>query len=261
MHERLDRTDRQPVHHLETGRYDSRPDDRGDRVTCLFQIVEARQHTSRLLRRRRQLDGNLGDDRQQAFRAGDQREQVVTGGIERLAAELDHVAIDQHRAHSPDIVHGQAVLQAVHAAGVFGDVAADRARDLRRRIRRVIQAMDGSRLRYRQIAHARLHDSAAGQRIDRQNALEFRQRQDDALAAGRRTAGQSGAGAARDHRQARRMAQSKDADDLCLVFREQHGERLFAEQRQAVALIGSRPLGRGDDRRRRKYVAKRGKQG
>ena len=57
------------------------------------------------------------------------------------------------------------------------------------------------------------------------------------------------------------MTESKDADYLCLVFRQQHRQRLFAEQRQPIAFIGSRPLGRGDDSRRRKYVAKCGEQG
>ncbi len=45
---------------------------------------------------RRQLDGHLGDDRQQAFGTRDQREQIVARRIEAFAAELDDLAVDQH---------------------------------------------------------------------------------------------------------------------------------------------------------------------
>ena len=43
----------------------------------------------------------------------------------------------------------------MHAARVLGDVAADRARDLRRRIRRVVEAVRRRRLGDREVAHAR----------------------------------------------------------------------------------------------------------
>ncbi len=222
------------------------------------EIVEARQHASRLLRIRRELDGDFGDHRQQAFRTVDQREQVVTGGIERFAAEFDDVAVDQNGAHAPHIVHGEAILQAVHAAGVFGDIAADSARDLRRWVGRIVEAVHRGRLRDPKIAHARLDDGSATQWIDRENAIEFRQRKDDALAVRRGAARESGAGTARDHRQPRRMTEFQDADDLCFVLRQQHRQRLLTKQRQPIAFIGPRPLGGGDDRRRREEVGKRG---
>ena len=130
-------------------------------------VVERRERDLRDLRLRRQLHGDLGDDREQALGAVDEREQVVAGAVQRVAAELDDLAGDQHAAHAPHVVHGEPVLEAVHAAGVLGDVAADRARDLRRRIRRVVEAVRRRRFGDREVAHAGLHDGGARERVDR----------------------------------------------------------------------------------------------
>ena len=50
------------------------------------------------------------------------------------------VAVGEDHARGEDVVRREAVLQAVRAAGVLGDVAADRADALRRRIGRVVPA-------------------------------------------------------------------------------------------------------------------------
>ena len=68
-------------------------------------------------------------------------EQVVALGVEMLAAEPDHLAVDQHHLDAEHVVGGQAVFQAMHAAGILRDVAADRAGDLRGRIGRVVEAL------------------------------------------------------------------------------------------------------------------------
>ena len=83
---------------------------------------------------------HLGDDAEQPFRAGHDAEQVVAVGIEMLAAEADDLAGHQHHLEAEHVVGGQAVFQAVHAAGILRDVAADGAGDLRGRIGRVIEA-------------------------------------------------------------------------------------------------------------------------
>ena len=60
--------------------------------------------------------------------------------VERLAAELDDVAVGQHDRQPGHVVDREAVLEAVRAARVLGDVAADRADLLARRIGRVEEA-------------------------------------------------------------------------------------------------------------------------
>ena len=67
------------------------------------------------------------------------------GRIEHGAAEVHQLAVRQHRFDAEHVVHGEAVLQAVRAAGVLGDVAADRADDLARRIGRVVAARTARR--------------------------------------------------------------------------------------------------------------------
>ena len=138
-----------------------------DRRARLLDVVERGERHLRRLRLRQQLDGDLGGDREQALAAVDERQQVVARAVERVAAELDDLAGDQHAAHAAHVVHGEPVLEAMHAAGVLGDVAADRAGDLRRRIRRVVEAVRRGGLRNREVAHAGLHDGRARQRVDR----------------------------------------------------------------------------------------------
>ncbi len=77
-------------------------------------------------------------------------------------------------AHAQYVVQRQPVFQAMHAAGILGHVAADRARDLARRIRSVVQTMRRRRLGDREIANAGLDRGGARERVDSQNAIELR---------------------------------------------------------------------------------------
>ncbi len=63
--------------------------------------------------------------------------QIVAGRVERFAAEVDQRAVGQNDFEAEDVRGGEAVFQAVRAAGVFRDVAADAAHGLRRGIGRV----------------------------------------------------------------------------------------------------------------------------
>ena len=59
-----------------------------------------------------------------------------------------HVAVGQHDHGAEHVVDREAVLQAVRAAGVLGEVAADRAHLLARRVGRVVEAVRGDRFRH-----------------------------------------------------------------------------------------------------------------
>ena len=56
-----------------------------------------------------------------------------------VALQPDHLAVGQHDSQPSTWFVGEAVLQAVGAAGVLGDVAADRAHLLARRVGRVVE--------------------------------------------------------------------------------------------------------------------------
>ena len=139
------------------------------------------------------------------------------------------------------VVHRQAVLQAMHAAGVLGDVAADRAGDLARRVGRVVQAVAARPLRRsrgcaRPAAPARCARSGS----IAQDAVELRERQQHAVAdaAARRPTG-------RCRRRAARPAPAVDGRscrmrcDLLFGLRQRDHHRQLAVRGQAVAFVGS----------------------
>ena len=136
----------------------------GHRMPALRTSSNRQRCTRRLAASATSLHRHLGDDGEHAFRADHQREQIEPGGVEAVAADLDRSpSIVRPRSFSM-LCTRQAVLEAMHAAGVFGDVAADRARDLATRVRRVVEAVWRRRLGNRQIAHARLHRGGSCQR-------------------------------------------------------------------------------------------------
>ena len=226
------------VHHFQPGRNDAGRDHGGGGVAGLFHVVERGEDHARGLRLGHQLDRDFGSHCEHALGAHDQREQVIARRIERLAAEFDQLALDGAAAHTQHIVHGEAVLEAVHAARVLGYVAAHAAGDLRRGIGRIVEAVRRGRLGNGEVAHARLHPRDARHRIEREDALHLRQRQQHALAVRQRAARKAGAGAARHHRQLEFAAGAQHAADLVLVLRQRHHHGQRAIRRQTVAFIG-----------------------
>ncbi|MQM40248.1 hypothetical protein KBTX_04295 [wastewater metagenome] len=152
----LRRLDRRAVHHLQSARDHAGGDDRRDRVAAVLDVVE-RGHEHGFRRRLGQkLHGDLHDHREHALGTVHQRQQVIAGGVRGLRADGYQLAVDGHCGHLEDVVHGQPVLQAVHAAGVLGDVAADGAGDLGGGIRCIVQPVGGGGLGDRKVAHAGL---------------------------------------------------------------------------------------------------------
>ena len=156
MDEFLDRMDGRPVHHLDAGRNDAGADDAADAGPGVPGVGEADQHGARAFRLLEDADRHLGDDAEQPFGTDEQAEQVVSSGIEMLAAEPDDVAIDQHDLAAQHVVGGQPVFEAVHAARVLRDIAADGAGDLRGRVGGVVEAAVGDGLGDREIGDARV---------------------------------------------------------------------------------------------------------
>ena len=76
----------------------------------------------------------------------------------------------------------------MNAARILGDIAADRAGDLRRWVGCVIKAIRRDRFGDREIAHARLHDGCPRIAVDRKNPLEFGERKNDTGRYGQRAA-------------------------------------------------------------------------
>ena len=217
MHELLGRVDRRPVHHLHAAGDDAGADDARDAVAGVLRAREADQHRARGLRLLQDAHGDLGDDAEQPFRAGDDAEQVVAAGVEMLAADPHHLAGHQHQLAAEHVVGGHAVFQAMHAAGILRHVAADGAGDLRGRVGRVVEAGVLDRLGDREVGHARLRHHHAVVEVDLADAVELGHAEQHAVGERQRAAGQRGAGAARHHLDALAMAIARGSRLTCSV--------------------------------------------
>ena len=121
-------TDRGAVHHLEAGRDDPARHDRGHRVACAPEVVEGGEHDPRRLLLREEPHGHLHDDPEHPLRPGDEGEEVIAGGVERLAPQGEEPSLDIDHLDLEDVVDGEPVLETVEPPRVLGDVPADGAR-------------------------------------------------------------------------------------------------------------------------------------
>jgi len=172
--ERLSRMNGELVHHLDAARNNPGADDVTDAGRRRRRGGKADQQGAGDLRSFQDSHRHLGDDAEQPFRTDDNAEQIVTGGVEMLAAKPDDLAGDQRDLTAQHVVGRHAVFEAVNAAGILRDIAADRAGDLRRRIGRIVEALVLHGLRDGEIGHARFHDRNPVGEIDLADAVEFR---------------------------------------------------------------------------------------
>src|SRR5262249_30918499 len=107
-------------------------------------------------------------------RAVDQPEHVVAGSIEMLSADAEDLARHQHDFTAKHVVGRHTVFQAMHTAGILRHVAANSAGNLRRRVRRVVEAGFGDGIAHREVRDTRLHDGHAIVEIDFADAVKLR---------------------------------------------------------------------------------------
>ena len=159
-----------------------------------------------------------------------------------------------------DVVHRQAVLEAMHAAGVFADVAADGAGDLRRRIGRVVEAEGAAASEIARLRTPGCTRAVRDTGSTRDDPVESRERQHHAGGMRHRAAGQAGAGAARDHRHLQRVAHLQDprapaprsaaAPPPSAVAGRRSGRRIRTDAcppRETAARLGARSSRRAAD--------------
>ena len=118
------------VHEFEGDRNDAGGDDGVDGRTRDFGAVEGGEHGAGAFGAAEDADGDLGDQAELAFGAGDEAEPVVAGGVEVGAADGDDLTLDGDEFQAEEVVGGDAVFQAVGAAGIHHHVAADHAGEL-----------------------------------------------------------------------------------------------------------------------------------
>jgi hypothetical protein len=173
---------------------------------------------------------------------GEQAEQIVSLAVEMLAADAQDFAGDQHQLEAEHVVGGQAVFQAVHAAGILRHVAANRAGDLRGRVGGVVETVGLDRVGDAEVGHAGLGDDAAVVIVDLEDPVELGEPQQHPVGERQRAPRQRRAAAARHHRHARLVAILQDPADLLGGFRQHHDQRHLAIGGEPVALVGAQLL-------------------
>ena len=259
MDEALDRGGHRPVHHLQAGRDDAGGDDRRDRVAGLADVVEARQDAARRLRLRQQLHRDLDDHREHAFAADHQRQQVEPGRIERVAAELDRLALGGEAAHL-----------AARCAASGRTSGSARRPSSRRRCRRWCRRSGCSGRARRTgrsgaaaslIARLRTPHCTVAVRATRSMAtmrLNLARLSVTPSAVRQRAAREPGAGAARHHRHLEAVADRQHRGDLRLALGQGDDQRLLAIGGEAVAFVRHRVLALPEQGMRRQRGAERG---
>ena len=192
-------------------------------------------------------ENHFGGDAERAFGADENAEEIVAGSVERFSAEVDERAVGENDFEAEDVRGGEAVFEAMRAAGIFGDVAADAARGLRRGIGRVEIALRLDAGGDVEIDDAGLDDDAGVGEIDFEDAVHAREADDDAVFDGHRAAAEAGAGAAGDERNFFAMAEAEDGLDFGGGVGEKDGARHGAEIGESVAFVGVEFVGRSDE--------------
>ena len=200
MGERLAGMDRGPVHEFQRHGDDAGGDDRIDTGAGDLVRAEAqRAWRGRLPGERRMRTVTSVTTRELPLAAGQQPEPVVAGGVEMRAADVEDLAVDGDDLQAEQIVGGDAVFQAMRAAGVHVDVAADHAGELAGRVGRVEEAAGPDRVGDADIGDAGLHHGAAIGVVDVEDAVHPHHADDHGILHRQRAAGQRRAGAAGHH--------------------------------------------------------------
>ena len=238
--------DREPVHHLDRRRHHARRDDPGDGRARRVHGVKRGEQGAYALRCADDPERDARRDPECALGADDDAEEIRPVRVERLAAELDDLAVGQDEGEAGHVVRREPVLQAVRAARVLGDVAADRAHLLARRVGRVEEAFGGDGTRHVEVRDPGLDDDALAREVDLEDPVHTGQRDDDAAGDGCRAARQPRARATSDERHALAMARAQH--DLNVLGGARKDDELGDRSvpGQPVALVHAELLGLGD---------------
>ena len=165
---------------------------------------------------RGELDGDFGNQAEQAFRAIDECQQIVTRRVQCPGTKLKYFAVQCDHSHLHHIMYREAIFQAVNATCILRDISANGAHDLARWIGRIEQSVRSRGSRHRRICHARLHPRCARRRIDVQYFIHARQHRENAVFKRDRAARYTGTGTARHQWHAARVTYLDDRGDLRL---------------------------------------------
>ncbi len=237
----LDGANNYAVHHLKRRGLESGCDDSGDGAAAVVDIREVCQQRADGGRKRRQMKRRFRRDTKRSFRAGEDTEQVVAGRSRAAGEKVNRLASGEDDACRRDVVDRHAVFQAVYAARVLSDVAADGTSHLARRVWHVMKIEGRGGARELRVDESGLNDCSAILRIKPKQAAHPRQL--DHHAFGQRAAGEARACAARSKRDALAPEHAQHFRHLFGAFGEDDGARASLVLRQPVTLVNEQFFG------------------
>ena len=246
MGEALANFDREFVHVFHRHRNDSRADYGGDASPCRLGGIETEQHRTRALGGAEQPHCRLGHDAELAFGTDHEAEPIEPARIEMRSAEIEDFAVQRHETDAQHVVGRYAVFQAMRAARVHADVAADRAGELRGWVRRIEKAFGDDSLGNREVGDAGFDAGVAIGEVYFENAAHLGEADDDCVLLRNGAARQRRPGAARHDVDADLAAIFQHPRDLLGRSRQSDRERRPAIGGQSVGLE-SAPLDLVDD--------------
>ncbi len=179
-------------------------------VPACARRVEAGEQRPHALGPAQDAERDAGRDAERALGADQDAHQVEPVVVEPLPAEVHDVAVGEHDLEARHVRDGETVLEAVRAARVLGDVAADRADLLARRVGRVVEAVWRHGLGHREIRDPRLDDHPPALEIDLDDPVHPGERDDDSVRVRHGPAREAGTRAAGHERHAVIVAGADD---------------------------------------------------
>ena len=237
---------REAVHHLDGRGGDAGGDDPRHRLAGVAHGGERRQDGLGGLRDSDDAEHDLGHDAERPLAADHHAEEVVAPGVANLPSEPSDPPVSGDERCPEDVVRGEAVFQAVRPAGVLGDVAADRAHLLRRRIGCVEVAERPHRLADIEIGDPRLHRDLVVVEVDVEDRSHPAEADDHAVRNREGSTGQPRSRAARDERHLSLGACPDDLGHLRGGERQHDRGRRDAPPGEPVACVGLQRRRRGD---------------
>ena len=237
LHKRFGRLDRRAIHHLHAAGDNARANNIGDALAAGLARIEPDHQRPRRRRLRQDPHCHFGDHTQQAFGPGHQAEQIIAFRIHMLAAKAQNFAIGQHHLDTENVVGGQPVFQAVHAAGILRHIAANGAGDLAGGVGRIVEAIGFDRLGDAQIGHAGLHPGTAVFVIHFQHPVELTETKGDGISGGQRAPRKRGSGPPWHDFHGVVVAVPHHFADLLNGFRQHDDQRQLAIGCQPVRFI------------------------
>ncbi len=221
----FDGANRPAVEHLARCRRDSARGNLGHRFGRVVNGIKNGQQSLHGFGIAREFHGDFSDQAKRSFGADEQSRQIVARRIERCAPETHQLAAREHNFKRDNVVRGHAVRQRVRPAGIFGNISADRAGFLARRIGSEMKSevLHGSA--EVGIYHARLHRGALVFSVNFNDAFHARKGNDDPAVPRDCAAGKASSRAAANDWNLVAIGEPHDFDHIGRGARENHAVR------------------------------------